>query len=181
MAIARISRLELVGTQSAAKRARVSRLTFDGTALAGEAKRARISRLSLTGAYDTKRARVSNLRLTGSNQQPMVPSLFATPATSEPGATITVSAAGTTGSGVVTSWEIISGGSGVALTGSGQTYTMTAPRDYQGRTIVVQVSYLDSFGATDTRTVSVTVRPQQWWFCTPGGTMIPVTYPFLRI
>lgn len=179
---ARISRLTLTGDLPASKRARVSRLALDGTAAAGTTKRARISRLTMDGTRSNRRARISELRLTGSVSQAMVPTLDVTPpGPAEPGTVVALSAAGTTGNTVSTTWSITAGGAGVSLTGSGLTRTLLTPRDYQGRSITVQVSYLDGFGVTDTRSVVITVRPHQMWFCRPDGVLIPITHPFLRI
>jgi len=181
MPIARVSRLTLDGTMSANKRARISQLTLDGTAVAGTTKRARISRLGLTGNYVGRRARISELRFVGSTVTPLTPALSASNTLVEPGTTVTVSAADTTGNGVGTTWSITSGGSGVALSGSGLTRTLVAPRDPAGRAIVVQVDYTDMYGDSATRAVTVTVRPHQMWFCKADGSLLPVRNPFLRI
>lgn len=179
---ARVSRLTLTAvTSTTLRRARVSQLVMVGEATTENPTRARISQLAVTGFFTSKRARISLLRFTGSNTQGLVASLVATPAVAEPGETVTLSAAGTTGRSVVTAWEITAGGSGVALSGSGLVQTLVAPRDYQGRTITVQVGYLAEFGASDTRTVDIVVRPQQWWFCKASGVLVPVTYPLLRV
>ena len=178
---ARISRLSWVAVLPPTKRARISRLVFQGTVAAGVTKRARISRLLFSGVYASKKARISELRFTGSATQALVPSLVATPTVAEPGTLVTLSAADTTGGGVVTSWEITSGGAGLALVGTGLVQTLVAPRDYQGRTITVQVGYIDMFGVTATRSVTIVVRPQQLWFCLSPEVMIPVTHSFLRI
>lgn len=178
---ARISRLALEGDLPANKVARISRLTLDGTAVAGTTKRARISQLGLVGLYATKRARISQLQFVGSEVITLAPSLIATPDRVEPGATVTLSAAGTVGSAVSTAWSVTSGGAGVTLTGTGPTRTLVAPRDASGRSIVVRVDYTDSYGTTAMRTVTVTVFPQQLWFCRSDGTLAPVTRGFLRI
>lgn len=178
---ARFSRLTLDGFLPAGKRARISRLSVDGSVAAGVTKRARISRLVMDGVFPVKRARISQLQLTGSVGQPLMPFLTTVTEPVEAGTLVTVSAAATTGAGVSTAWEITSGGAGVQLVGTGLVQALVAPYDPGGRVITIQVDYLDAYGVTGTRTVTIEVRPHQFWFCREGDVLIPVTHPFLRI
>ena len=179
MPIARVSRLTIDGFLSAGKRARISRLTVSGTAAAGTTKRARISRLGFVGNKSSYRARISRLQLVGAQAIPLVPVLAAAATRVEPGATASVSTEGTTGNAVAVTFSVASGG--VSLSGTGTTRTFIAPRDPQGRSVVVQADYTDAEGATATRTVTVTVYPQQFWFLRADLTLLPVRNPFRRI
>ena len=179
MPIARISRLTVEGYLPAGKRARISRLSVDGTAAAGTTKRARISRLGLVGNQSSYRARISRLAFVGAQVIPLIPVLTASALKVEPGTTVTVSTAGTTGNQVDVAFTTPT--AGVVLTGTGPSRTFVAPREWAGQTVDVQATFTDSFGATADRTISVTVYPQQFWFLDANSVLRAVRSPFRRI
>jgi len=176
---ARVSRLTLTGAISDNKRARIRQLLLTGTVSAANTYRARISRVTLTGTVSIQRARISQLRLVGSTSVALLPVLTATPDRAEPGATVTVSTAGTSGNQVNVVFSTPS--PDVTLLGTGAARTFVAPRDWRGRLVVVQATFTDGFGATAVRTVSIQVAPHQFWFLNEAGTLLPVRSPFRRI
>lgn len=176
---ARVSQLTVDGYLSAGKRARVSQLTVDGTAGAGTTYRARISRLSFVGSTATYRARISRLQFVGSTVTAMNPVLSVSATKVEPGSTVTVSTDGTTGNQVNVTFSTPA--EGVVLTGTGNSRTFVAPRDWRGKIVAIQATFTDAFGATAILTTSVTVYPQQFWHLNAAGSWVPVRNPFRRI
>lgn len=176
---ARVSRLTVAGSISDNKRARIRQLELVGTTGATATYRARISQVTLTGTVNNRRARISRLQLVGSSAVSLLPVLTASVTRAEPGSTVTVTTAGTTGNQVNVVFSTPS--PDVTLVGTGQSRTFVAPRDWRGRQVVVQATFTDGFGTTLVRTVSIAVLPQQFWFLRSDSVLVPVTNPFRRI